>query len=69
MLKKKLNIWIFQKAEKNILDKRNRLWRSSLIANEAFKRGHTIKIWTSSFDHYSKKHRFINNRLIAVKKN
>lgn len=40
------------------------MMRSVLLARELTKKGHEVTLWTSSFNHFSKSHRFSRDKLI-----
>lgn len=54
-----MKIWILQTGEPLQIDKnRFRPMRAINLSNELIKRGHSVILWSSDFDHFSKTHRF-----------
>ena len=54
-----LSVWIFQTGEPIHLDDANsRGMRAMNLCDELVSQGHHVVLWTSDFDHYSKKSRF-----------
>jgi len=61
-----LKIWIVTVGEPLPLDDdRQRLHRSSMIADKLYNRGHEILWWSSTFDHINKKMRFDQDTEVA----
>ncbi len=58
---KSLTVWIFQTGEPIHLDEANsRGMRAMNLSDELVSKGHRVVLWTSDFDHFSKKSRFGN---------
>lgn len=56
---KLLTVWIFQTGEPIHLDEAySRGMRAMNLSNELTSQGHRVVLWTSDFDHFSKKSRF-----------
>lgn len=56
---KPLTVWIFQTGEPIHLDEINaRGMRAMNLSDELVSQGHRVVLWTSDFDHFSKKSRF-----------
>jgi glycosyltransferase involved in cell wall biosynthesis len=56
---KPLTVWIFQTGEPIHLDQVNaRAMRAMNLSDELVSKGHQVVLWTSDFDHFSKKSRF-----------
>jgi glycosyltransferase involved in cell wall biosynthesis len=54
-----VKIWILQTGEPLQTDDYGlRAMRAINLSNELVKRGHEVTLWSSDFDHFSKKHRF-----------
>ena len=54
-----MNIWILQTGEPLQIDRSGlRSMRAINLSNELIKRGHNVTLWSSDFDHFSKRHRF-----------
>ena len=63
-------IWLIQRAEPTPHDNNGmqRLMRTGTLASELCDRGHQVLWWTSTFDHYNRKHRFKKDRRVQVSK-
>ena len=54
-----MKIWILQTGEPLHIDKSGlRPMRAMNLSNALIKKGHDVVLWSSDFDHFSKKHRF-----------
>lgn len=54
-----MKFWILQTGEPLQIDKSGlRPMRAINLSNELVKRGHSVILWSSDFDHFSKSHRF-----------
>ena len=66
----KANFWMIQRSEPTIIDAGlPRLLRTGIICQMIQSRGHNLTLWTSTFDHFKRKNRFTENKLIEVSKN
>lgn len=65
-----MNIWLLQASEPMpIVNKKERLLRMGMLAEELSKRGHQITWFSNTFDHYLKKQLFDRDTIVKVKKN
>ena len=54
-----MKIWILQTGEPLHIDKSGlRPMRAMNLSNALIEKGHDVVLWSSDFDHFSKKHRF-----------
>lgn len=66
-MQKELVVWIFQAGEPLPIDDRNlRPMRAMNLASKLVERGHKVVLWSSTFDHQSKTHRFFNHETVRV---
>ena len=63
-----MRIWLIQRSEPTPHDNdgKQRLMRTGILSNELSKRGHEVVWWTSTFDHYNRKHRFETDQELTV---
>ncbi|MDR2341171.1 MAG: glycosyltransferase [Puniceicoccales bacterium] len=62
-----MDIWIVQVGEPiSFADGGSRPFRAEMLTNRLIERGHTVTIWTSTFDHLRKAFRFCNQQEIVV---
>ena len=63
-------IWLIQRSEPTPHDNNGmqRLMRTGILATELCDRGHQVLWWTSTFDHYNRRHRFNKDRRMQVRK-
>lgn len=65
-----MRVWILQTGEPVHTDVSGlRPMRAMNLANALLGRGHEVTLWTSNFDHFSKKHRFGSAHTVDVKEN
>lgn len=65
-----MKIWILNVGENMPTDGENtRLLRCGILAEHLSERGHEVIWWSSTFDHYLKKHRFNRDKDIILKHN
>ena len=61
-----MKVWILQTGEQIQIDEGNlRGMRAVNLSNDLIERGHEVTLWTSDFDHFSKKHRFAKENEVA----
>lgn len=62
-----MRAWLIQIGEPLPIDGPNtRLFRVGLLGDLLARRGHEVVWWTSTFDHFTKKHRFPRDHSVAV---
>jgi glycosyltransferase involved in cell wall biosynthesis len=60
-----MKVWIFQTGEPLQIDHENlRPMRAINLSNMLISRGHTVVIWSSDFNHFTKTHRFKGRKII-----
>ena len=65
-----MNIWILQTGEPLHIDNDDhRPMRAINLANSFLEKGNNVTIWSSTFYHQKKKHRFNKNKFIKINKN
>jgi glycosyltransferase involved in cell wall biosynthesis len=65
-----MNVWILQTGEPLHIDEGSlRPMRAMNLADALVERGHRVTIWSSDFDHFTKKHRFRKDEVITVHDN
>ena len=63
-----MRIWLIQRSEPTPHDNdgKQRLMRMGILSNQLSKKGHEVVWWTSTFDHYNRKHRFKEDQEVSV---
>jgi hypothetical protein len=63
-----MRFWLLQRSEPTPFDDgwTQRLLRTGHLAQTLSDRGHEVVWWTSTFDHYSRRHRFSDNHSVTV---
>lgn len=62
-----LNIWLIQRAELLPVDGgKQKLLRTGILAQSLIDKGHEVLWWTSTFDHYRKRHRYERDSVVTV---
>lgn len=62
-----MKVWILNVGENMPTDgDGTRIFRCGLLADQLVKKGHEITWWTSSFEHYNKKHRYEKDETIII---
>lgn len=61
-----MKIWLIKTGEPLPTEETKRLMRMGMIAQAAVKRGHEVILWTSSFDHLRRNHRFAEDTDIQI---
>jgi glycosyltransferase involved in cell wall biosynthesis len=65
-----MRIWILQTGEPLHIDSSGlRPMRAMNLSNALIERGHQVVLWSSDFDHFSKKHRTGNGAIIQISEN
>lgn len=65
-----MKVWIVNVGENLPTDGENvRIFRCGILADYLSERGHEVVWWTSTFDHYLKKHRYTENKTFFIKDN
>jgi len=65
-----MQFWLITIGEPLPVDGDNvRLYRTGLLANLLVEKGHNVLWWTSTYDHFKKKHRFFKDSVINVNDN
>ena len=62
-----MRIWLIQRAEPTPNDNKGkqRLMRTGILCNKLNELGHNVIWWTSTFDHYNRRHRFnVDTRIL-----
>ena len=63
-----MRIWLIQRSEPTPHDNdgKQRLMMMGILSNQLSKKGHEVVWWTSTFDHYNRKHRFKEDQEVSV---
>lgn len=63
-----MRIWLLQRSEPTPHDNEGaqRAMRTGIVARVLVRRGHRVLWWTSTFDHYNRRHRFDFSKRFAV---
>jgi len=63
-----MRVWLLQRAEPTPHDDEGsqRLLRTGTVASMLAQRGHEVLWWTSTFDHYNRRHRYENDTRVEV---
>lgn len=65
-----MKVWILQTGEPLQVDNNGaRAMRAINLSNSLVSKGHNVTLWSSNFDHFTKKHRYKGSRAINYDKN
>jgi|MDSW01.1.fsa_nt_gb glycosyltransferase involved in cell wall biosynthesis len=65
-----MKIWILQTGEPLHIDQDNsRTMRGMNLANKLVEKGHNVILWSSTFNHRNKSHRFSQDKVIKINEN